>query len=94
MNTTTTRPTHAVMIAAALAALLMTRSVQAAPAGELQVVTLPRVMVTGQREHFAPAQVVRLPRVMVTGHRIDSADPVQAHQNQAPARRVVIVASR
>ncbi|HEX6706623.1 MAG TPA: hypothetical protein VF169_17825 [Albitalea sp.] len=84
MNTAaTTRLTHAVMIAAALAAVFMARGVQAA---EPQVVVLPKVMVTGHR-----AQVVRLPMVMVTGHRVES-DTAQARRDEV--RRPTLVASR
>jgi hypothetical protein len=91
----TTRLTHTVMIAAALAALFMSASAQAAPADSSQVVTLPRVVVTGKRAPAAPAaQVVQLPRVVVTGRRADSRDTQQARRDEMRAPAVVLIARR
>lgn len=91
----TTRLTHTVMIAAALAALFMSASAQAAPADSTPVVTLPRVVVTGKRAPAAPAaQAVQLPRVVVTGRRADSRDTHQARRDDAASTAVVLVAQR
>jgi hypothetical protein len=97
MNTTANRLTHAVMIAAALAACFMaqqTRAAQAAPAPAAvapatKVVMLPKVVVTGKR--VQPMQVVYLPRVEVTGkHVADSRDTMQAKKDG----KAVLVAMR
>lgn len=77
MNATANRLTHAVMIAAALAACFMVQQARAADAATAKVVMLPKVMVTGKR--VQPAQVVYLQRVEVTGKRAaDSRDTLQA----------------
>ena len=49
MNATANRLTHAVMIAAALAACFMVQQARAADAATAKVVMLPKVMVTGKR---------------------------------------------
>ena len=96
MNTTATRLTHTVMIAAALAAGFMVqqaRAGQASPAvaasvQSTKVVVLPRVVVTGHR--MQPMQVVMLPRVEVTGKHVDATETRQARSDK-PA---VLVAMR
>jgi organic hydroperoxide reductase OsmC/OhrA len=93
---TTTRLTHTVMIAAALAACFMVQHAAAAPqaATEAQaVVVLPRVVVTGKRE--APQQIVHLERVTVIGKRVSEPQTMQARQQDTKGERVaMLVASR
>ncbi len=92
MNTTATRWTHTVMIAAALAACFIAQHAVAAPANSGKVVMLPRVVVTG---HRVQPVVVQLPRVVVTGHRTDAADSAQAKREEASPKRVTtLVAMR
>lgn len=97
MNTiATARLTHAVMLAAALAAMFIVGSAHAAPADTTTVVRLPRVVVTGQRAAAAqPAKAVQLPRVVVSGRRVDnSRDAPQARRDEAVKPAVVLVAQR
>lgn len=93
MNTAAVqRLTHAVMIAATLAACVMAQGALAAPAaGDVnQIVHLPRVEVTGKRPQAVPQQVVHLPRVMITGKRADTAETMHARQPQSkPASDLV-----
>jgi hypothetical protein len=87
MNTAATRLTHAVMIVAALAAIVIVAPLQAAPVQAPAVVTLPMVTVTAKRANFAPAQVVQMPKVTVTGRRLDRNDTLQARRDESrPAR--------
>ncbi|HJV62745.1 MAG TPA: hypothetical protein VJ743_17490 [Albitalea sp.] len=75
-----TRLTHAVMIVAALAAIVIAMPVHAQPTPPM--VVMPRVEVVGQR--VAPAPVVQLPRVVITGRRLDSNDTRQAQREARP----------
>jgi hypothetical protein len=94
MNTATTRLTHAVMIVAALAAIVIVAPVQAAPAQAPAVIEMPLVTVTGKRANFAPA-VASLPTVTITGRRLERSEPVQAKRDDArPATAAVVVAMR
>lgn len=97
MNTAANRLTHAVMIAAALAACFMVqqaRAAQASPAPVAMtraaggVVTLPKVIVTGKRMQ---TQVVYLPRVVVSGKRLGTNDTMQARKD---GQQAVLVAMR
>lgn len=74
-----TRLTHAVMIVAALAAIVIAMPVHAQPTPP---VVMPRVEVVGHR--VAPAPVVQLPRVVITGRRLDSNDTRQAQREARP----------
>lgn len=85
MNTAATRLTHAVMIVAALAAIVIVAPVQAAPAQE--VVVLPQVTVTAKRANLAPAPLVRMPKVTVTARRVERHEALQAGRAESrPAR--------
>jgi hypothetical protein len=86
MNTAATRLTHAVMIVAALAAIVIAAPVQSAPASG--VVVMPQVTVTAKRANFAPAAVVRMPTVTVTSRRVERADSLQAGRVETRAARV------
>jgi len=95
MNTTATRLTHTVMIAAALAAFVMIQPAKAAPAVDATavsgtsaaIVMLPRVTITAKR--VQATEIVHLPRVMVTAKRADSNELMQARKEAAPAAMLV-----
>lgn len=82
MNPVAVRLTHAVMIVAALAAIVIAAPVKSQP----EVVVLPQVTVTGHRATLAATpDVVMLPKVMVTGRRAaDDGQPVFADRRDAP----------
>jgi hypothetical protein len=94
MNTATTRLTHAVMIVAALAAIVIVAPVQAAPAQPQATIQMPLVTVTGKRANLAPA-TARLPMVTITGRRLDKADSQLARRDDTrPVPAAVLVAMK
>ena len=94
MNTATTRLTHAVMIVAALAAIVIVAPVQAAPAQPQVTIQLPMVTVIGKRANLAPA-TASLPMVTITGRRLEKADVQQARRNDArPMPAALLVAMK
>jgi hypothetical protein len=95
MNANATRLMNATMIAAILAACVMAQPTWAAGSERKDVVTLPRVVVTGKHVEASTA-VVRLPRVVVTGRRSEPAGSSLARAGDAATRPsgVTLVASR
>lgn len=94
MNTATTRLTHAVMIVAALAAIVIVAPVQAAPAQPPAVIEMPLVTVTGKRANLAPA-TARLPMVTITGRRPDKAETQQARRDDTrPMAAALVIAMK
>jgi len=88
MNTTTaaaTRLTQTVMLAALLAAAFMAQAADVSKAGATQIVTMPKVMVIGQRNAGAPA-IVQMPQVTVIGRRSGEAAPVMARKDEAASK--------
>lgn len=96
MTPAATRLTHAVMIVAALAAIVIVAPLQAAPAPSQQtaVVVLPTVAVTARRANFAPAPVVQMPKVTVTGRRLERSDGMQARRDDARPSPAALTVAR
>lgn len=97
MNTTANRLTTTVMVAAAIAAFVMIQPAKAAPAVDTNaasakkasaVVMLPKVTVTGKREHGT--SIVYLERVVVTGKRVDNRKEMQAQKDSKPAAAMLV----
>lgn len=86
MNTTaaTTRLTQTVMLAALLAAAFMAQAGDVTKPAATQIVTMPKVMVIGQR-NAAPA-IVQMPQVTVIGRRSGEAAPVMARKDEAASK--------
>ena len=95
MNANATRLIHVTMIVSVLAACVMAQPAWAAGSERKDVITLPRVVVTGKHVE-ASTSVVQLPRVVVTGRRIEPAGSTVARGDDAAGRRngATLVASR
>lgn len=94
MNANATRLIHVTMIVSVLAAFVMAQPAWAAGSERKDVVTLPRVVVTGKHVEASTA-VVQLPRVVVSGRRVQPADAALARGDDATRRSsVTLVASR